>query len=149
METTSKAAIVTGGSRGIGRSIALRLAADGYAVAVNDAGSAPDAQKTVAEIIANGGKAIVVQGNLAIAQDVARLLDETEKAFGGVDVPVNHGGIMNLAPLASSSDELFDEQVAVNLKGTFNGLREAMRRIREGGRTINLSSSVVALRFEQ
>jgi len=149
METPIRAAIVTGGSRGIGRSIALRLAADGFAVAVNYAGNGPDADQTVAEIVAKGGQAVAVQGNVANPQDVVRLFDETEKAFGGVDVLVNNGGIMKLSPLATTSDELFDQQVSVNLKGTFNGLREAMKRLRSGGRIINLSSSVVALRFEQ
>ena len=149
MKTTIRAAIVTGGSRGIGRSIAVRLAADGFAVVVNYAGNAQDANKTVTEIVAKGGQAIAVQGDVANSQDIVRLFDETQKAFGGVDVLVNNGGIMKLSPLAATSDELFDQQVSVNLKGTFNGLREAMKRLRSSGRIINLSSSVVALRFEQ
>jgi len=149
MDTQIRTAIVTGGSRGIGRSIALRLAADGFAVVINYANSGKDAAAAAAEIKAKGGQAIAVQGNVALPDDVKRLFDEAEKAFGGVDVLVNNGGIMKLATLANSTDALFDEHVAVNFKGTFNGLREGIKRLRSDGRIINLSSSVVALRFEQ
>jgi 3-oxoacyl-[acyl-carrier protein] reductase len=149
MDTQIRTAIVTGGSRGIGRSIALRLAAEGFAVVINYASNNKDAAEAAAEIKAKGGKAIAVQGNVALPDDVKHLFDEAEKAFGGVDVLVNNGGIMKLATLANSTDALFDEHVAVNFKGTFNGLREGIKRIRGGGRIINLSSSVVALRFEQ
>jgi 3-oxoacyl-[acyl-carrier protein] reductase len=73
------------------------------------------------------------------------MFDAAEAAFGGVDVLVNNAGIMKLAKLADSDDALFDSQIAINLKGTFNTLREASRRLRNGGRVINLSSSVVGL----
>jgi 3-oxoacyl-[acyl-carrier protein] reductase len=149
MDTEIRTAIVTGGSRGIGRSIALRLAAEGFAVVINYASNNEDAAKTAGEINAKGGKAITVQGNVALPDDVKRLFDEAEKAFGGVDVLVNNGGIMKLATLANSTDALFDEHVAINLKGTFNGLREGIKRLKDNGRIINLSSSIVALRFEQ
>ena len=76
---------------------------------------------------------------------VGRLFDRATAAFGGVDVLVNNGGIMRLAPLAEADDALFDRQVAVNLKGTFNGMREAARRLRDGGRIVSFSSSVVGL----
>ena len=76
---------------------------------------------------------------------LARLFDSTETAFGGVDVLINNAGIMNLAPIADSSDALFDRHIAVNLKGTFNTLREAARRLRDGGRIVNFSSSVTSL----
>jgi 3-oxoacyl-[acyl-carrier protein] reductase len=149
MDKQIRTAIVTGGSRGIGRSIALRLAADGFAVVINYANNSHDAAAAAAEIKTKGGQAIAVQGNVALPDDVKRLFDEAEKAFGGVDVLVNNGGIMKLATLANSTDALFDEHVAVNFKGTFNGLREGIKRLRSDGRIINLSSSVVALRFEQ
>ena len=77
-----------------------------------------------------------------------RLFDSAEAAFGGVDVLVNNAGIMQLAKFADSDDALFDRQIAVNLKGTFNGLREAARRLRDGGRIVNVSTSVVGTRFE-
>lgn len=94
------------------------------------------------------GQAIAVQADVGDPAAVARLFDAAEAAFGGVDVLVNNAGIMKLAPLADSDDALFDTQVAVNLKGAFNTLREAARRLRNGGRIVNLSSSVVGLKPE-
>ncbi|WP_019832752.1 SDR family oxidoreductase [Sphingomonas sp. PR090111-T3T-6A] len=142
----NKVAIVTGASRGIGAAIAERLAADGFTVVVNYAGNATEAEALVARIEAAGGKAISAQADVSDPVAVARLFDATQAAFGGVDVLVNNAGIMKLATLADSDDALFDTQVAINLKGVFNTLREAARRLREGGRIINLSSSVVGLR---
>ena len=75
------------------------------------------------------------------------MFDEAERAFGGVDVLVNNAGIMELAPLADTDDAMFDRTIAINLKGVFNGLREAGRRLRDGGRVVNLSTSVVGTYF--
>jgi 3-oxoacyl-[acyl-carrier protein] reductase len=140
-----KSAIVTGASRGIGAAIAERLARDGYGVTVNFAGRAADADATVARIRAAGGNALAVQGDIADAAAMRKLFDETTAAFGGVDVLVNNAGIMQLAKFADTEDISFDRQIAVNLRGTFNGLREAARRLRDGGRVVNFSSSVVGL----
>jgi len=145
MNTESPVAIVTGASRGIGAAIARRLAHDGHAVVVNYAGRTADAEALVAQIEQDGGRAIAVQADVADAGAAARLFDAAEAAYGAVDVLVNNAGIMRLARLADSDDALFDSQVAVNLKGTFNTLREAARRLRDGGRIVNLSSSVVGL----
>ncbi len=142
---TNKVAIVTGGSRGIGAAIAQRLARDGFTVVVNYAGSAKAAEDLVAKIEAAGGKAIPAQADVSDAAAVARMFDAAQAAFGGVDVLVNNAGIMKLSTIAETDDALFDSQVAINLKGVFNTLREASRRLREGGRIINLSSSVVGL----
>jgi 3-oxoacyl-[acyl-carrier protein] reductase len=142
---TNKVAIVTGGSRGIGAAIAERLAADGFTVVVNYAGRAADAEALMAKIEATGGKAISAQADVSDAAQVARLFDAAQAAFGGVDVLVNNAGIMKLAPIAESDDAMFDSQIAINLKGSFNMMREGTRRLREGGRIINLSSSVVGL----
>jgi 3-oxoacyl-[acyl-carrier protein] reductase len=142
---TNKVAIVTGGSRGIGAAIAERLASDGFTVVVNYAGRAADAEALVAKIEAAGGKAISAQADVSDAAQVARLFDAAQAAFGGVDVLVNNAGIMKLASIAESDDALFDSQIAINLKGSFNMMREGARRLREGGRIINLSSSVVGL----
>jgi 3-oxoacyl-[acyl-carrier protein] reductase len=142
---TNKVAIVTGGSRGIGAAIAERLAADGFTVVVNYAGRAADAEALVAKIEAAGGKAISAQADVSDAAQVARLFDAAQAAFGGVDVLVNNAGIMKLASIAESDDALFDSQIAINLKGSFNMMREGAKRLREGGRIINLSSSVVGL----
>ncbi|HYZ63792.1 MAG TPA: SDR family oxidoreductase [Acetobacteraceae bacterium] len=143
---TNKVAIVTGASRGIGAAIAERLAADGFTVVVNYAGRAADAEALVTKIEAAGGKAIPAQADVSDPVAVARMFDAAQTAFGGVDVLVNNTGIMKLASLAESDDSLFDSQVAINLKGVFNTLREAATRLREGGRIVNLSSSVVGLR---
>ena len=140
-----KAAIVTGASRGIGAAIAERLARDGFAVVVNYSGSAAAAEALVRKIEAAGGRAVSAQADVSQAADVRRMFDAAETAFGGVDVLVNNAGIMTLASLADTSDEAFDRLVEVNLKGTFNTLREAARKLRNGGRIINFSSSVVGL----
>jgi 3-oxoacyl-[acyl-carrier protein] reductase len=140
-----RVAIVTGASRGIGAAIAQRLAADGFAVAVNYAGNAKEADSLVESIAKSGGKSAAMQADVSKAAAVTGLFDAVQKAFGGVDVLVNNAGIMHVAALANSDDALFDSHIAVNLKGTFNTLREAARRMGEGGRIINLSSSVVGL----
>ena len=142
---TNKVAIVTGASRGIGAAIAERLAKDGYTVVVNYAGRAAEADALVGKIEANGGKAIATQADVSDSTSVARIFDAAEAAFGGVDLVVNNAGIMQLATIAESDDALFDSQVAVNLKGVFNVLREAARRIRSDGRIINMSSSVIGV----
>jgi 3-oxoacyl-[acyl-carrier protein] reductase len=140
-----KVAIVTGASRGIGAAVAERLAADGFAVIVNYAGNAAEAQGLVRRMEQAGARALTAQADVADPAAVRRMFDAAEAAFGGVDVVVNNAGIMALAPIAESDDALFDRHIAVNLKGTFNMLREAARRLRRGGRIINFSSSVVGL----
>jgi 3-oxoacyl-[acyl-carrier protein] reductase len=138
-----KVAIVTGSSRGIGAAIAERLAADGFTVVINYAGGAPEAEALAGKIERAGGRAITAQADVSNGAAVSRMFDIADAACGGVDVLVNNAGIMRLASLADSDDALFNSQVAINLKGTFNTLREASRRLRNGGRIINLSSSVV------
>lgn len=141
-------AVVTGASRGIGAAIAERLAKDGHAVVVNYAGNRREADQVVERIAAAGGEAIALQADVSDPAAVQRLFEAVESRFGGVDVLVNNAGIMKLAPLADSDDALFDSQVAINLKGTFNTLRQAARRLRDGGRIVNLSTSVVGLKLE-
>lgn len=143
--STSKVAIVTGASRGIGAAVAERLAADGFTVVVNYSGNAAAAEAVVQRIESRGGRALTVQADVADADAVRRLFDAAEAAFGGVDVLVNNAGVMTLAPVGETSDEAFDRQVSINLKGSFNTLREAARRLRDGGRIINFSSSVVGM----
>jgi 3-oxoacyl-[acyl-carrier protein] reductase len=143
-----KVAIVTGASRGIGAAIAERLAKDGFTVVVNYAGGHQDAEALVEKINGAGGRAITAQADVSDPAAVVHMFDAAETAFGGVDVLVNNAGIMKLSPIAGSDDALFDAHIAVNLKGTFNGMREAARRLRTGGRVINFSSSVVPLRLE-
>src|SRR5258707_11721258 len=142
---TNRVAIGTGASGGIGAAVAERLAKDGFTVVVNYAGNSASAAAVVARIEAAGGRAVAAQADISDAVAVARMFESAETAFGGVDVLINNAGIMNLAPIADSSDALFDRHVAVNLKGTFNTLREAARRLRDGGRIVNFSSSVTSL----
>jgi 3-oxoacyl-[acyl-carrier protein] reductase len=147
-EQSSKVALVTGASRGIGAAIAERLAKDGFAVIVNYAGNAAAAEDVVRTIEQAGGKAVTAQADVSDAEAVRRMFDSAETAFGGVDVLVNNAGIMMLAPLASADDANFDRQISVNLKGTFNTLREAAKRLHNGGRVINFSTTVVGLKLE-
>jgi 3-oxoacyl-[acyl-carrier protein] reductase len=143
-----KVAIVTGASRGIGAAIAARLASDGYAVVVNFAGGRDSADTVVADIKSKGGEAIAVQADVSDPAAVAALFEAAQNAFGGIDVLVNNAGIMGLAKLEDSDDALFDRHIAINLKGTFNALREAAKRLRNGGRIVNFSTSVVGLKLE-
>ena len=143
MATKSGTAIVTGASRGIGAAIAKRLAADGFTVVVNFSGSEAHARSLVDDIAASGGTAISYKADVADPSAVAAMFDAAEKDFGGVDVLVNNAGIMSLAAISETDDAMFDRTVAVNLKGVFNGMREAGRRLRNDGRIINFSTSVV------
>jgi len=142
-----KAAIVTGASRGIGRAIALRLAQDGFAVAVNYASRAQDAQDVVREIEAAGGRAIALQGDVAQPADCARLFEQTEQAFGGVDVVVNNAGVIQPGTtlVADTDDALYERIFSINTRGTFNMLRLAATRLRQGGRIVNFSTSAIGL----
>jgi len=145
MPDNGRVAVVTGGSRGIGRAIASRLAQDGLAVIVNYAGSASEAEAAVRGIADAGGRAHAIKADVSDPAAVTEMFDETIARFGGVDVLVNNAGIMRLTSIADADDEAFDQTVAVNLKGVFNGMREGARRLRDGGRIVSLSSSVVGL----
>jgi 3-oxoacyl-[acyl-carrier protein] reductase len=125
--------------------IARRLSAEGIAVAVNYASSSGHASQLVQEIESKGGRAVLAQADISDPEAVRRMFDLVETACGGVDILVNNAGIMKLAPVAQVDDATFDQTIAINLKGVFNGLREAARRLRDGGRIVNFSSSVVGL----
>lgn len=142
-DVTRKIALVTGASRGIGRSIASKLAGDGFAVVVNYAGNASLAAQVVAEIEDKGGQALAVQADVADPRSVARLFDQTLEAYGRLDVVVNNAGIMDLAPISTDSTDLFDR----TLRGSWLVMAKAAELLQEGGRIIALSSSVLAKSF--
>src|SRR6202521_1478848 len=145
---TNKVAIVTGASRGIGAAVAERLAGDGFTVVINFSARPRPAEALVREIETKGGRALAARADVSDADAMRGMFEATERAFGGVDVLVNNAGIMKLAKIADSDDALFDRQIAVNLKGSFNGMREAARRLRDRGRIVNFSTSVVVTKLE-
>ncbi|WP_327429545.1 SDR family oxidoreductase [Streptomyces sp. NBC_01236] len=140
-----RVAIVTGGSRGIGRETAERLAAEGYAVVVNYAGNEAEADKAVAAITETGGQAIAFRADVADETEVAALYDAAEATYGGVDVVVHAAGVMTLAPLVDLDLDALDRMHRTNIRGTFVVDQQAARRLRAGGAIINFSSSVLAL----
>jgi 3-oxoacyl-[acyl-carrier protein] reductase len=143
----TKSAIVTGGSGGIGRVVAKRLASDGFAVAVHYAGSPAKAEAVVTEIKGAGGEGIAVQADVAKPADVEILFQQTLKAFGTIDVVVHTAGIMPLLPISGGDVETFDKVITTNLRGTFLVLGEAAKHLPAGGRIIAFSSSVIAKSF--
>jgi 3-oxoacyl-[acyl-carrier protein] reductase len=144
-EQNGKVAIVTGASRGIGAAVAERLGRDGFAVVIDYSGDATPAEELARKIEKFGGRALAAKADVSDPAAVRGMFDTAEAKFGGIDVLVNNAGIMTLANVADTDDAAFDKQIAVNLKGTFNTLREAAKRVRAGGRIINFSSSVVGL----
>jgi len=137
-------ALVTGASRGIGRAIALRLARDGFDIVVNYAGNIELANGTVAEVEALGRKAVAIQADVADADGVARLFDGAQEAFGRIDVVVNSAGVMSMAAVSPDQVDAFDRMISTNLRGSFLVLAHAARHLKEGGRIIALSTSVIA-----
>ena len=117
MTANRRVAIVTGASRGIGQVVAMRLAADGFAVVVNFASSSSQADETVAVIHGKGGQAVAIRGDISDPDQVARLYAGAKEAFGRVDVVVNNAGIMTLAPIADGKLDDFDRTIAINLRG--------------------------------
>ncbi|MFI7233229.1 SDR family oxidoreductase [Nonomuraea angiospora] len=142
-----RVAVVSGGSRGIGKAIAVALAARGCAVAVGFQGAASAAAQVVETITASGGRAIPVQADVADEDAVAAMFDTVEKSFGGVDVVVNSAGRMSLSPIADLDLDDLDALHRTNIRGAFVMAREAARRVRAGGAIVTLSTSVVGLQF--
>lgn len=138
-----RAAIVTGSSRGIGAATAKRLGREGFAVTINYLTNAELAAEVVRDIEAAGGRAIARQADVADPTAVRALFDANEDAFGGVDVVISNAAIMNVAAFAEFEDAAFDRMIATNIKGSFNVLREAARRVRDGGRIVTLASTSI------
>jgi 3-oxoacyl-[acyl-carrier protein] reductase len=145
----NKVAIVTGASRGIGAATSERLAKDGFSILVNYSSSDPtEAEAVAARVRAAGAEVRLCRGNVSDPKTAKQMFDLAEFDFGGVDVLINNAGIYELAKIGEMDDETFDRVVAVNLKGTFNFMREAANRMRNGGRVINVSSSAIGLKLE-
>jgi 3-oxoacyl-[acyl-carrier protein] reductase len=143
---TGKIALVTGASKGIGAGIARELAAQGAVVVVNYASDKAGAEKTVAEVARNGGKAIAVQGDVSKPEDIQRLLAETNRVFGGLDILVNNAGVYAFAPLEEVTKENFDRHFNLNVLGLLLTTQEALKYFGEkGGVVINISSVVATL----
>jgi 3-oxoacyl-[acyl-carrier protein] reductase len=145
MTEQQRVAIVTGGSRGIGRATAERLAADGQSVVIAYAGNDVAAQAAVDAIETAGGSALAVRADVAEESDVAALFDTAESAYGGVDVVVNAAGVMVLSPVAEIDLDAVDRMHRTNIRGTFVIARQAARRVRAGGAVITFSTSVTKL----
>lgn len=143
----SKVAIVTGASRGIGAAIAKRLAADGISVVVNYTAQPADAERVVRDIVSAGGQAYAVLADISDSVAVEALFDQAQMKFGGIDILINNAGVIQpgMVSLADSDDRLYQRIFAINTKGTFNTLRLAARHLRDGGRIVNFSTSVVGL----
>jgi 3-oxoacyl-[acyl-carrier protein] reductase len=143
--STPRVAIVTGGSGGIGRAVAERLAADGMSVLVHYAGNPGRAKEVVDAIVAAGGTASAAQADVGDENEVAALFDEAERRYGGVDVVVHTAGIMLLSPLAELDLDDLDRMHRTNIRGTFVVDQQAARRVRRGGAIINFSTSITKI----
>ncbi|MDF2683260.1 MAG: 3-ketoacyl-ACP reductase [Brevibacillus sp.] len=142
-----KVALVTGASRGIGQKIAVELAQHGAKVVVNYASNPGKAEEVVAGIKQNGGEAIAVRADVSKVAEVESLFQETLEAYGQIDIVVNNAGIMITKPIAAVTEEEFDKQFAINVKGTFFTCQQAAFHMSENGRIINFSTSVVGQMF--
>jgi 3-oxoacyl-[acyl-carrier protein] reductase len=143
-----KVAVVTGASKGIGASIAKHLAAEGAALVVNYASSKSGADKVVAEIVKQGGRAVAVQADVSQPADVRRLFAETKKEFGKLDILVNNAGIYKFAPLTEVTPDHFHEHFDLNVLGLLLATQEAVKLFGpDGGNVINISSVVASLAF--
>jgi 3-oxoacyl-[acyl-carrier protein] reductase len=142
-----KVALVTGSSRGIGRAIAERLAASGAAVIINYTRSKELADEVVQNIIARGGRAAAIQADVSKPAEVERLFDESQKKFGTLEIVVANAGVALMKPLAESTEDDYDHIFGTNTKGVFLTLREAARRVSDGGRIVVISSAGTRMPF--
>lgn len=140
-----KSVVVTGGSRGIGRATALLLAAHGWDIVVNYANNHDEAASVVAEIVGRGGRANAVRADVSSASEMKDLFDQAEHAYGNVRALVSSAGIIRPSLMKDLNEAQLAEQLDTNLRGTINGMREAARRIIDGGRIVSMSSTTLAL----
>ncbi|HYT58412.1 MAG TPA: SDR family oxidoreductase [Verrucomicrobiae bacterium] len=142
-----KTALVTGGSRGIGRAIAERLAADGAAIVINYARNEQLAHEVVKAISAKGGKAIGIQADVSKPAELQRLFSEAEKAIGGLDIVIANAGVHIVKPLIENTEADYDYVFDINTRGVFFTLQEAGRRVRDGGRIVVVSTGGTKMHF--
>ncbi|MBA3816440.1 MAG: glucose 1-dehydrogenase [Parachlamydiaceae bacterium] len=135
-----KIAIVTGASKGIGASIALALANEGASVIVNYSSSKEGAQKVVSEIIEKGGKAAIIQANVANAKDIERLFKETINTFGKLDIVVNNAGVYEFAPIENVTEEKYHKIFDLNVLGLLLVSKESLKHFRDSGCIVNIGS---------
>jgi 3-oxoacyl-[acyl-carrier protein] reductase len=146
MKLDGKVALVTGGSRGIGKAICLMYAAEGACIAVNYTKGAAEAEAVVTDIQAMGGRAIAVQADVSQRAQVKKMVSTTLKAFGRLDILVNNAGILIPTNLMETSDDQWDRVMDVNLKGPFMCMQEASKpMIKQGGGRIISTSSISGL----
>lgn len=137
-----KVVLITGSSRGIGAAIALKVSQAGAKVIINYAGSKEPAEKLAQEINANGGEALAIKADVSNSAEVKNLFDESIAHFGKIDVLINNAGIMITKLIKDTTDEDFDRHFNINVKGTFNTMREAASKLADNGSIINFSTSV-------
>jgi 3-oxoacyl-[acyl-carrier protein] reductase len=141
---TGKVAVVTGASKGIGASIASHLAAEGASVVVNYASSREGADRVVAEIVSQGGKAIAIGANVSKKAEIERLFAETKKAFGQLDILVNNAGIYEMLPIEAVTEEHFHKQFNLNVLGVILSTQEALKYFGPAGGCVVNTSSIVS-----
>lgn len=142
-----KVALVTGASRGIGQKIAEELARQGAMVVVNYASSPGKAEEVAAGIKEQGGEAVAIQADIGKVAEVEQLFRKTLEAYGQVDILINNAGVMITKPLLQTTEEDFDKQFDINVKGTFFAIQQAAIHMKENGRIINFSTSVTGQMF--
>ena len=142
-----KVALVTGASRGIGRDIAEKLALNGAKVIMNYSSNPGKADEVVSAIKQQGGEAFAIQADISRVAEVEQLFQKTLEVYGQVDILVNNAGIMITKPIASMTEEDFDRQFAINVKGTFFAIQQAAKHMNANGRIINISTSVIGVMF--
>ncbi len=143
----SKVAIVTGASKGIGKQVVIQLGRLGITTVINYNSNEKEAQEIVDEIIFDGGKALALQADISKINALEKLFEQTIKIYGKVNILINNAGLMINNPIANVSEEEFDRQIAVNVKGTFFTCQQAMKYMENNGRIINFSTSVTSAMF--
>jgi len=142
---SGKTALVTGASRGIGRAVALKLGEMGAAVVVNYMNSAAAAEEVVAQIVSQGGKALAVKADMADPMAIEKLFDQAIGEFGQLDILVNNAGLAIYKPIAEVSEDDYERQFSLNVKGLLFACQQAARKLADGGRIINISTSVTKM----